>query len=387
MIFMSLKNNRGAAMPTVIMVMVVLFILGMALLNVSSADVAHASVQHRKTQAHYLARSGAYVGYGILTRKLNDQQYLDLGLLVSSLNAEASTINPVTIAGIGTFNVSFEHYSNREVKIISTGVRSGTPSSSDVVTLRVKISLPGTMDNFPNLWYAGINLVKGVTPLTAGYLGQGVMLEGNPTSSPMGSGSSSVYQASIFYFSENIKKNSPADSYISLRQITNTIPVTFDGEVIYFVGRVLLNSRNDPIYLSLSNEAALNKIIDPDSILYVTSATVRGTLPASTGVGFENYEYYKYFLEGNTYDRHNQYTFTPNTRYGVVYFGKNIISSSGTNQLTGNKYYFFPDGIDIKKTVDLNKLIPILPDDGIIKALEDKFKLSRSSEPYLWERE
>lgn len=378
-----IKNNKGLALPTVIMIMVVLFLLGIALLNVSSADVTHAYVQHNNTQAHYLARSGAHVGLEMMENRLNAGNYQNLDDLVTDLNIEAATINPVAVPQFGNFNLNYERYSNREVKIFSTGIRTSTPVSSDMVTLRVKVIVPATPDNYPEGWYSGINLKKGITT-TSSFLGQGVLLEGNPTSSPMGSASSSIFQASIFYFTENIKKNSPSDSYISLRQINNTIPITFDGEIIYFVGRITLNGGSDPIYLSLSEAAAMDKLTNPSSILYVTDDSVRSIL-GTDGVGFENNVYYQYVRQGHPQDY--TYAFTPGTRYGVAYFGGNIYSSSGTTLLpSGNKYYFFPSGVNLKDINLTSLLIPINPDDGIIKALENMFKFS-GTEHYLWDKE
>lgn len=397
------RNEKGAALPTVIMVMLVLYLLGIALLSVSSADVNHATVQYNKSQAHYLARSGVYIGLEELANKLAGDIYQDLDLLVSELNSDMAALNPVSVPGRGTFSITYERYSGSEIKIRSIGTGTGSPASSDLVTLRVRMGTPASIHNFPDAWYAGINLVKGISTANT-YLGSGVMLEGNPTSSPMGSGgNNSTYQASIFYFTENIKKNSPSDSYISLRQVTNSVSLTFDGEIIFFVGRVNLNGQpynltpgptvKDQIYLSLSEEAAYDKVSNSGSILYVTDTAVRSQLIAeggTAGVGFESKTYYDYFREGKPGDYHNTYNFEENTRYGLVYFGKNLYTSTNTAKLpSGSGYYFFPSGVNLKMPAAnlIDKLIAIDPDDGIIKALEDKFKMTVSSDPYLWGKE
>lgn len=53
----SLKDNKGMALVTVIMIMVVLMIFGASVLLTATADSRHAAVQRRTIQANYLARA------------------------------------------------------------------------------------------------------------------------------------------------------------------------------------------------------------------------------------------------------------------------------------------------------------------------------------------
>jgi hypothetical protein len=82
-----MHNNRGAALPLVIITMVVLMILGLAVLNISLADYKHAIYSERKIQANYLARAGADdIGNKIISEKSSTNAiptltgtYVDLG--------------------------------------------------------------------------------------------------------------------------------------------------------------------------------------------------------------------------------------------------------------------------------------------------------------------
>ena len=56
-----IRNEKGAALITALMVMVVLFLLGIALWQYSIADTIHVVKDEQRMQAYYLARAGADV--------------------------------------------------------------------------------------------------------------------------------------------------------------------------------------------------------------------------------------------------------------------------------------------------------------------------------------
>jgi len=55
---MLLKNNKGMALPLVLVIMMVLMILGTILMQYANQSVWQASVESKKMQAYYLAKSG-----------------------------------------------------------------------------------------------------------------------------------------------------------------------------------------------------------------------------------------------------------------------------------------------------------------------------------------
>ena len=57
--WMLFKDERGIALPVVLMVMIVLSVLGTALWQYSTADTVQVTVDEKKMQAYYLARAGA----------------------------------------------------------------------------------------------------------------------------------------------------------------------------------------------------------------------------------------------------------------------------------------------------------------------------------------
>lgn len=52
-------NEKGGAMPLVLMVILVISLLSTALWSYSMTDLKHVSIEEKRMQAHYLARSGA----------------------------------------------------------------------------------------------------------------------------------------------------------------------------------------------------------------------------------------------------------------------------------------------------------------------------------------
>lgn len=98
-----LKNNKGMAMVTVVMIMVVLMIFGVSVLSTATADSRHAVVQQRTIQANYLARAAVDdIGNYILEHKIlpsgvsvSDEVTLSAGkYTVTELNSFTSSGDP-----------------------------------------------------------------------------------------------------------------------------------------------------------------------------------------------------------------------------------------------------------------------------------------------------
>lgn len=367
---MKAKKNKGSALISVLIIIVVLTLLGTALLNVSFADAKHADIQDDKTQAHYLGRSGLYVGAKILQDTLICNEFIDLQALVDDLNNQITLLptGSYSITNVGTFALSFENIGNGKMKIVSIGSTESISPSSDKVTLTIDILPPMSMLLNPDEWINGINLIKAIGK-DKNYLGSGVTLESKPIQSPQGTDQASIFQASIIYFRDH--------GGYSLRQVTNSVPVTFDAEIVFFESGTMLNKTGDPIYLTISSDV-LNYRANNSGILSQYA-------PA---VGFEDYNRYLDFIMSYTVDRHSSYSaqFLTGINYGVVYFGGDIVADVGGNN-TIKKYdkgwYYYKSGINLHQ-IQEGELISIPEDDAIINAIKNMFSFTADMNHALW---
>lgn len=375
--FMQKFRKKGVALVTVIIIMGILVILGTALLSVGVSETKNASWEKSRVQAHYLGRSGVYVGLDLIKNKLNTKIYSDLGVLASELNTQVASLNTSAtafkIGESGKFSLNFESTEPGEVKIKSTGITAGSPNSTELVTYIVKINTGVSMTLNPTEWVNGINLIKGIASDT-NYLGKGVMFEGKPVQSPQGSRSSSIYQASILHF----RNYTQAGQSLSFKQVTNSIPITFDAEVIYFESGVMLNKTKDPVALSMTDPVMSNRI---------------GNIAYSGIVGFENYARYSSFIGTNTSDLYSTYSsqFDPAAKYGIVYFGGDVLRDDDIAPVLDKGYYFFKSGVDLHnrtagETGSYKNFIKLPDDDAAIKALNAMFRQSPSSSGYIWNK-
>lgn len=392
--FKNIRNNKGIALPTVFVVFVVLFVLSIALLQTSFADSQQATWQNNRIQAHYLARSGVYHGIELLDDKLSGSTPFSGTVveLADELQTEAG--GEYTIADVGTYTLAFSFgtYSG-EIKIISVGQTASNYVSTQVVTYTKELGTSFDFTNPASEWMTGVNLEKAINPSNSNesYLGHAVMLESknskHPIQSPKGSSSPSTFQASIIFLKDYQGR--------SLRQITNSIDLTFDGELIFFIGDIEFNKSSTPLYLSLSSEVLKQKTYEADS--NYPQSVLEGVLdygPSTApedginlwAVGFEDFDRYKEFA--NTSDS-SYYppagSFEPNTNYGVVKLGGGIVDSDETSILTVSDkgYYYFPDGFNLREAK--GDLIKIDDDDPIVDVLDSLMGMSMGDKPPLWD--
>jgi len=108
------KEEKGYALPLVLIVMVVLFILGTALIQYATTEAVQVSRSEKKMQAHYLARSGA---------EAMAEHIIDNPSDASDYFGEDGDGNITNEDGdiVGEFNVSVEEDSDGKVIIESTG--------------------------------------------------------------------------------------------------------------------------------------------------------------------------------------------------------------------------------------------------------------------------
>jgi hypothetical protein len=396
-------NNKGSALVTVIMMMVVLTILGLALLNVSLAETKHSVLQERKIQAHYLARSGVNVGLEVLKSKMPYNN--DIQDLINELNnwasVSASLDSPAQININEEFTLAFELMGSREIKIIAEGIVRGKRAVKEVVTLRVKMLTSLLTGGKAEEWYVSHNshnLRHSNNPDTGGYtyLGKGVLMEGKGNSSTHfpsnagGEGGLSIFQASVMQFLKN-------NNNVSLDYSGSVQDTRFDAEIIIIDGAIRVPNNDFNLYLSLTETVAQDKINNNDSVLYVEDPIVRENI--RNGVGFESEEYYNYFIK-SSYAHYDDYAFQNNTRYGIVYFGGKLVQGVNDNQVSDAEdrlpnpdsgymkgYFYYPHDINLNpnKTDLSSKLIPIREDDPIISLIEGISKVRISSQPYLWD--
>jgi hypothetical protein len=395
-----LSNQKGAALVLVLVAMVVLTILSIALLDMSVADAMFSARGEKNTKAHYLGRSGVTAGLEMLRSKVPYDN--DITDLVDELNVWAATVSPVQLSTTEEFTIAYELIGPREIKITSEGKIIGTNIITDIVTLRVKMLTSLLSGGKAQEWYVSHNshnLVAGNDPAAGGhtYLGQGVFFEGKNNSAthfPSNAPGTSIFQASVLQFLEN--SNGVCLGYSGTVQDT-----TFDAEIFIFNGIIRMNSTL-VAKLSLSEEVARNKINNtPPSVLYVSNSAVRTEIVNNGdpgGVGFENLDYYEYFI-GGTYADHALYPFAalPYTRYGVAYFGDKVVRASTDAHAAGaanrlpttdpaiyaTGYFYFPHDINING--DLSGLIPIRKDDPIVSLIEVITKVTMSTEPFIWD--
>lgn len=369
--------------------MSVLAILGTTIMAANLADTKHAAFQERKTQAHYLARSGILAGIKMLDEKIDEgalDKKIDEGktgkveYIVKLLHEDPALLSSGEAFPEGCFILKFEKYSNNHIKIISEGTVNGNPIVKDTVTYIVRVKPGVYMETNPEKWLSDKNLFHKVTAAT-NFLGRGVEFNLNPLQLPQGSNEEPTFQASLIYFNKGYKD---ADTEVSLRQIDGTCATTFDAEIFYFESDVELSKRREPTWKKAGND--INLMVS--STVLNERASYGGVLDAyPEAVGFENYERYKNFIQGYSKDMHSKYDFIPNYYYGLVRFIGSVKNSLG-HVVIEPGCYFFPSPktdvsyVNLQDTNVRKKLIKINDDDAIIKAIDAYYTDSRTG--YIW---
>ncbi len=89
-------DQRGAALPVVLLAAVVVALLGLALWHYSMLDLGHVTRDESRMKAHYLARSGAQLAYDL---HHNSQPLVD-GDLLEIQFMQYQTINVLVQGGV-----------------------------------------------------------------------------------------------------------------------------------------------------------------------------------------------------------------------------------------------------------------------------------------------
>ncbi|MDW7661063.1 MAG: hypothetical protein SCL54_06465 [Bacillota bacterium] len=411
-----LKNEVGGVLPLVMMIFMVLFILGVSLLQIGMSDTVQSTWQSNRVQAHYLARSGIEIGDEMLKDKLTTfPQTGTLAELVAELNAATSSV--YTIAGVGDFTINFSVTPLSEIKIDSVGTTTmANPKASSTVTFTKKL-FKATYDDAGSKWFHnnGFNLAPyvfpdevdpetGELPNTESFLGRIAYL-GNQfktTQTPSVGSGTSVFRASIAIFGEF--------DDISVDAIANS-KGAIDAEIIFFDGSIFTKNKTE-LALLVSDKVIAQKTSTEYDPYYPNPSGVGSgglwnldfmeydNIVGTTQVleGFESEDRYIALINNlggtpTTDYRPASSTFKVGVKYGIVRLVE--ISNMGTVVLEPSEnntkgYYYFPNGTSIgdEAAVGINyevsDLIEIDDDDPITGLLDNMFRWDYDSGSGIW---
>lgn len=143
-----IKEERGAALVVVLIAFVVVSILGFALLNISGAETRFAEHQKDKTQAYYIAHSGADA---VATYIIKNPDGLSDSAHKAKVDALIATNSDATSLSGGSFTVDVEAVGTTGIRVNSTGTFDGVTQNVSINILKRGL--------FENAIYAHKNLV------------------------------------------------------------------------------------------------------------------------------------------------------------------------------------------------------------------------------------
>jgi len=296
------KNERGTALPMVLVVMIVLSLLGTALWQYSTADTMQVTADEKKMQAYYLARAGAEA----------TAQYIRNNPDSASTLINDQKTDPVYMSdgtddfGNGTYEVDVTGDPNN-ITIESTGTVTNVKQTV-VIKLTLTNGIPITPSN-----------ARSATDL--GWLnGQSQVIE-HGTHDPV------VFPVS--YQAGNLQ------DYLKVNQDAD-----FEASSMYFERYVQINS------CTLTLHA--DEIIFRDDVELNTQGHNQSTLSLDIS---------KHGTDGTDIVEIGG---IPGTIYGKVYFVGGIEDENGTVLSPGA--YYFP--INSSLPADKDQYIPFEPNDG-----------------------
>ncbi|WP_133257560.1 hypothetical protein [Paenibacillus montanisoli] len=128
-----LKNERGVALPVVLLTVTVLIIVGMSLLSISANGLKREGYQEKKMQAYYLAKSGANAVAGYIKNHYNYTTFNPGGKVsLVDLNAQLNQDVPL---GAGSFKVQVSKVNSttETLKVVSTGKVNGVQEKATLL--------------------------------------------------------------------------------------------------------------------------------------------------------------------------------------------------------------------------------------------------------------
>jgi hypothetical protein len=133
-----LQNQNGAIIPLVLIVFMVLMVLGVSAISISNADQRHSIYQDHKTQAYYLAKSGADTMASYLIEKSNHASFDDMNQLIDSISNKTSSATNFGDGNIVIEIVRKNVNMQEKLEVISKGMYREV---SDTVTVTLLISI------------------------------------------------------------------------------------------------------------------------------------------------------------------------------------------------------------------------------------------------------
>lgn len=247
------KDENGAGLIMVLVVMMVLSILGVAILNVSLAEVRFSENQEDKLQAYYIARAGAQS----VAELIIQQQDLDDFKFVSG----TSSSNVVNYAG-GSFQVNVKDEGSKKYTIESVGT-FGTINQ----TVNVQLTENSTIFDHAITGLDGISSnnaashadITGTVGMLTGSTITGSHFEINP---PVGVDDVTYYDPTALVIPEIIV---PLDSDPNVQVIggsgviTSSMTIALSNNEIYIKAKGI-NLKNDDI--TVTGKGVLHLFVD-----------------------------------------------------------------------------------------------------------------------------
>ncbi len=126
-----IRDEKGLALPLVVIIFLIFALLGTALVSVTSSQVKEAMLQEQRVKAHYIAYSGADTVATWIIQQFNDPENTQTA--IESLNAliAAGESDPTSL-GSGSFSVEVSQNHSGHILVSSTG---NVSDSKQVVTV------------------------------------------------------------------------------------------------------------------------------------------------------------------------------------------------------------------------------------------------------------
>ncbi|MDW7651433.1 MAG: pilus assembly PilX N-terminal domain-containing protein [Bacillota bacterium] len=326
-----LWDNKGSAMPVVLLIMFVLTILGTALWQYFMNDTLQVARAGKQLQAYYLARSGVEVGLGKLEAVLNDGSLLIRD--INDLDAELNNVGWINDIDTGQFDITYQVDTvNDNVVILSTGEVSDVGQSE---SLKVEMHFPNF--GLPLHWF------------NHGYVANSIE---DPLSPPAGYNAPDDMTGEIVFISTNSKVGHPIKqssgaviykaSFISFIDAEPSLELQPSASMYLESGAVAFK---DKIYLR--NGGYLYLRSNPGHTLETTYSTTNADGSHEVGIHF-TFGSYDFNISGIRVAAPFSGSET-----GMVSFNGDIRQGSAGGATTilsvgsGGKYYFYKNNTEV----------------------------------------
>ncbi len=318
------KNERGSALITVLLVMVVLLILGTALMNTSVAENRFAAKNEDRLQAYYIARTGAQAV----------AEYIIHG---DASDIIGKTSEPNTQIGGGSFTVSVQEDAEDSVyNIISVGEYNGTSQTAKIRLTTTGSGIGGIFQyalaaksniNMSNASGSGLNIVGSAAAKTGtvnlgmhGYASEGTIIDTTLIFPPILIPETFDLTYTTISSSTTINSSSTAPIYVSVGSINlgnnQTINITGDGIVhMYVNGNITFGTRSS---FDVSSNALLYVYVIGNRTISLSGRGSQNNVfiyAPDSNINFNNasphMEFYGAII-ADTIDLHNQLTIRHN---------------------------------------------------------------------------